>query len=149
MGVFGPNNGNPYIPKPLIQDLQINNNLDNNNNLNNINGINFNENKNDINIIDERNLQSLNPSQLHSQFNNKPPKVYSNMLSSQEREEIRIEIADTIYEIVSAKYPQEAAKITGMIFEKGIETMNMLLSKKEDLDEIVDRAYDMIVNNKK
>ena len=35
------------------------------------------------------------------------------------------------------------------INEKGIEKMNMLLSKKEDLEEIIDRAYEMIKNSKK
>ena len=71
------------------------------------------------------------------------------MLDSKEQEEIKIEIADSIYEIVYAKYPYEASKITGMISEKGIEKMNMLLSKKEDLDNMIERAYEMIVNSKK
>ena len=105
--------------------------------------------KNDIDIIAQRNLASLNPSQLHSQFNKPPINVYANMLDSKEQEEIRMEIADSIYEIVYAKYPFEASKITGMINEKGIEKMNMLLSKKEDLDDIIDKAYEMIVNSKK
>ena len=35
-----------------------------------------------------------------------------------------------------------------MIREKGYEKMNMLLSKKEDLNEIIDKAYEMIINNK-
>ena len=118
-------------------------NQNNNNYFNDLN------NKNDLDYIDQRNLEKLNPSQLHSQFNKPPINVYENMLDSKEREEIRIEIADSIYEIVYAKYPQEASKITGMINEKGIEKMNMLLSKKEDLDEIIDRAYEMIMNSKK
>ena len=105
--------------------------------------------KNEIDIIAQRNLETLNPSQLHSQFNKPPINVYANMLDSKEQEEIRMEIADSIYEIVSAKYPLEASKITGMINEKGIEKMNMLLSKKEDLEEIIDRAYEMIKNSKK
>jgi len=70
------------------------------------------------------------------------------MLNSNEQEEIRMEIADSIYEIVYAKYPHEASKITGMINEKGIEKMNMLLSKKEDLDEIIEKAYEMIMNSR-
>ena len=32
--------------------------------------------------------------------------------------------------------------------EKGIEKMNMLLSKKEDLDEIIEKAYEMIMNSR-
>ena len=35
-----------------------------------------------------------------------------------------------------------------MINEKGIEKMNMLLSKKEDLDEIIEKAYEMIMNSR-
>ena len=35
-----------------------------------------------------------------------------------------------------------------MIREKGYEKMNMLLSKKEDLNEIIDKAYEMINNSK-
>ena len=31
-----------------------------------------------------------------------------------------------------------------MIYEKGIEKMNMIFSKKEDLDDIIDKAYEMI-----
>ena len=105
--------------------------------------------KTEIDLLAQRNLEKLNPSQLHSQFNKPPINVYENMFDSKEQEEIRMEIADSIYEIVYAKYPFEASKITGMINEKGIEKMNMLLSKKEDLDEIIDRAYEMIMNSKK
>ena len=105
--------------------------------------------KDDINLIDQRNLQNLNPSQLHSQFNKPPINVYGpNMLNSKEQEDLVNEIADSIYEIVYAKYPNEASKITGMIKEKGYEKMNMLLSKQEDLNEIIDKAYKMIKNSK-
>ena len=105
--------------------------------------------KNDIDLIDQRNLQNLNPSQLLSQFN-KPPKILygPNMLNSKEQEDLINEIADSIYEIVYAKYPNEASKITGMIKEKGYEKMNMLLSKQEDLNEIIDKAYEMIKNSR-
>ena len=107
------------------------------------------EQKNDIDLIDQRNLQNLNPSQLLSQFN-KPPKILygPNMLNSKEQEDLINEIADSIYEIVYAKYPNEASKITGMIKEKGYEKMNMLLSKQEDLNEIIDKAYEMIQNSR-
>ena len=107
------------------------------------------EQKNEIDLIDQRNLQNLNPSQLLSQFN-KPPKILyqPNMLNSKEQEDLINEIADSIYEIVYAKYPNEASKITGMIKEKGYEKMNMLLSKQEDLNEIIDKAYEMIKNSR-
>ena len=138
----------PQRNRPQYRNFQNTNmrNMELNNN--ELDDINANQ-KNELDIIDQRNLQSLNPSQLHSQFNQPPINVYANMLDSKEQEEIRMEIADSIYEIVYAKYPYEASKITGMINEKGIEKMNMLLSKKEDLDEIIDKAYEMIINNKK
>ena len=124
------------------------NNMMNNQNNNFRNNINDSQ-KNDIDLIDQRNLQNLNPSQLLSQFNKPPINVYSpNMLNSEEQEDLVNEIADSIYEIVYAKYPNEASKITGMIKEKGYEKMNMLLSKQEDLNEIIDKAYEMIKNNK-
>ena len=124
------------------------NNMMNNQNNNFRNNINDNQ-KNDIDLIDQRNLQNLHPSQLLSQFNKPPINVYSpNMLNSEEQEDLVNEIADSIYEIVYAKYPNEASKITGMIKEKGYEKMNMLLSKQEDLNEIIDKAYEMIKNNK-
>ena len=66
------------------------------------------------------------------------------MLDSKEQEELTNEIADSIYEIVYGKYPNDASKITGMIKEMGIEKMNMLLSKQEDLDDIIDRAHELI-----
>ena len=95
--------------------------------------------------IDQRNLQLLNPSQLQSQFKYPPNTVYNReMIDSKENEEISNEIADSIYEIVYVKHPDEAAKITGMIKEMGIEKMNMLLSKKDDLLELIEKAYEMI-----
>ncbi len=143
-------NNHPFMRPPMIpMNNQRNRNFQNmNQNNNNNDFIDMNQ-KNDIDIIAQRNLASLNPSQLHSQFNKPPINVYANMLDSKEQEEIKIEIADSIYEIVYAKYPYEASKITGMISEKGIEKMNMLLSKKEDLDNMIERAYEMIVNSKK
>ena len=58
------------------------------------------------------------------------------------------EIADFIYETVCVKYPNEASKITEMIREKGFEKMNMLLSKQEDLYEIINKAYEMIKSSR-
>ena len=127
-------------------------------NLNNYNQegpINFDNNymnfpKKDQEKIDHRNLQNLNPSQLHSQFNKPPVSLISpNMLNSKEQEDLVNEIADSIYEIVLIKYPEEASKITGMIKEKGYEKMNMLLSKQEDLNELIEKAHEMINNSKK
>ena len=124
------------------------NNFPNKNNFNDSRNENY-RNKNEPEYIDQRNLQNLNPSQLQSQFNKPPINVYGpNMLNSKEQEDLINEIADSIYEIVCAKYPNEASKITGMIKEKGYEKMNMLLSKQEDLNEIIDKAYEMINNSR-
>ena len=134
---------NPFMRQQMMQMNQRNRNIQNmNQNIHNDFGE-INQ-KNELDLYAQRNLETLNPSQLHSQFNKPPINVYANMLDSKEQEEIRMEIADSIYEIVYAKYPNEASKITGMINEKGIEKMNMLLSKKEDLDDIIDKAYEMI-----
>lgn len=104
--------------------------------------------------IDQRNLENLNPAQLQSQFNTNQPVQHlfnPELFNHDENEEIANEIADSIYEFAYQKHPREAAKITGMIREMGIQKMNMLLSKKEDLYEMIDKAYDMIkdVNDKK
>ena len=126
-------------------DIRENYNMMNNNR----NDLNDNRQKNDNELIDQRNLQNLNPSQLLSQFNKPPVNLYGpNMLNREEQEDLVNEIADSIYEIVYAKYPNEASKITGMIKEKGYEKMNMLLSKQEDLNEIIDKAYEMIKNTR-
>ncbi len=102
------------------------------------------KNQNDkIEELDERNLQNLNPSQLQSQFKD-PTILVFNREMIDNNEEISNEIADSIYEIVYNIHPVEAAKITGMIKEMGIEKMNMLLSKNEDLKELIEKAYDMI-----
>ena len=139
VGMFGPNNGNPNNKKQNIVNDPKNRQEVKTDNIY-YNGQNKNE-KKEIEVIDERNLQSLNPKQLYSQFNHPPiPK----MINSEEQEEIKIEIADSIYEIVYSKYPDEAGKITGMIKETGLENMNMLLSKKEELYDVIDQAYDMI-----
>ena len=136
-----------------LSGLDQNNNdfhdMNNNNYINNFrNDLNDNRQKNDLEVIDQRNLQNLNPSQLLSQFNKPPINVFDpNMINSKEQEELINEIADSIYEIVFSKYPDYASKITGMIREKGYEKMNMLLSKREDLNEIIDKAYEMIKNN--
>lgn len=97
--------------------------------------------------IDQRNLENLNPAQLQSQFNTNQPVQHlfnPELFNHDENEEIANEIADSIYEFAYQKHPKEAAKITGMIREMGIQKMNMLLSKKEDLYEMIDKAYDMI-----
>lgn len=111
-----------------------------------MNNINFQQNKpkNYENTkIDHRNLQNLNKMQLQEQFNNKPP-VDLKFSNPENEEDYEIEIADSIYEIVSKKYPDEASKITGMIKEMGYEKMNMLLSQKEDLMKMIEKAYSML-----
>ena len=126
------------IPMPIMQPLPFMYNPQRQNI--------FIKNQNDKNEeIDQRNLQLLNPSQLQSQFKYPPNTVFNReMMDSKENEEISNEIADSIYEIVCVKHPDEAAKITGMIKEMGIEKMNMLLSKKDDLLELIEKAYEMI-----
>ncbi len=126
------------IPMPIMQPLPFMYNPQRQNI--------FIKNQNDKNEeIDQRNLQLLNPSQLQSQFKYPPNTVFNReMMDSKENEEISNEIADSIYEIVYNYHPDEAAKITGMIKEMGIEKMNMLLSKKDDLLELIEKAYEMI-----
>ena len=129
------------------QDKMNNNQINQKYNKNNENNDNNND-DNDIDVIDERNLQNLNPSQLLSQFNKPPINIYNEeMFNFEEKEDLVNEIADAIYEIVYAKYPKEASKITGMIREKGYQKMNLLLSKQEDLNEIIEKAYKMIKSN--
>lgn len=100
--------------------------------------------------VDQRNLQNLNPAQLQSQFNtNQPVQHFNSELFNDDNEEIANEIADSIYEVANQRHPKEAAKITGMIKEMGIQKMNMLLSKKEDLYEMIDKAYEMINESEK
>lgn len=100
--------------------------------------------------IDQRNLQNLNPAQLQSQFNtNQPVQHFNSDFFNDDNEEIANEIADSIYEVANQRHPKEAAKITGMIKEMGIQKMNMLLSKKEDLYEMIDKAYEMINESEK
>ncbi len=100
--------------------------------------------------IDHRNLENLNPAQLQSQFNTNQPVQHlfnPEMCNVEENEEIANEIADSIYEIAFKQHPKEASKITGMIKEMGVHKMNMLLSKKEDLIELIEKGYDMIVKS--
>ena len=139
---------NPFMNPQMMQKSQWNKNYQkmNQNNNNNNNYFNDMNKKNDIDIIAQRDLEKLNPMQLQSQFNKPPINVYENMFNSNEQEEIRMEIADTIYEIVSAKYPVEASKITGMIREMEIKKMNNLMSKIDDLNSLIDQAYEMLKN---
>ena len=126
-----------YMNNNKTQKEKMNNNWYNimMNNQNNLKNDLNDRQKNDIDLIAQRILQNLNPSQILSQFNKSPINVYGpNMLNSEEQEDLVNEIADSIYEIVYAKYPKEGSKLTGMIKEKGYEKMNMLLSKQEDLE---------------
>ena len=129
---------------PNISSMQSPNIFINQNERNNIQK-NINEKYDEI---DQRNLQNLNPLQLQSQFKDPPNTVFNReMIDSKENEEISNEIADSIYEIVYNIHPNEAAKITGMIKEMGIEKMNMLLSKKDDLLDLIEKGYEMIIND--
>ena len=130
---------------PNISSMQSPNIFINQNERNNIHK-NINEKYEEI---DQRNLQNLNPLQLQSQFKDPPNTVFNGeMIDGEENEEISNEIADSIYEIAYNIHPNEAAKITGMIKEMGIEKMNMLLSKKDDLYDLIEKGYEMIKNDK-
>ena len=130
---------------PNISSMQSPNIFINQNERNNIHK-NINEKYEEI---DQRNLQNLNPLQLQSQFKDPPNTVFNGeMIDGEENEEISNEIADSIYEIAYKIHPNEAAKITGMIKEMGIEKMNMLLSKKDDLYDLIEKGYEMIKNDK-
>ena len=100
--------------------------------------------------IDQRNLQNLNPAQLQSQFNTNQPSQHlfnPEMFNHDENGEIANEIADSIYEFAYQRHPDEAGKITGMIKEKGIQKMNLLLSQPDDLIKIIDQAYELIMQS--
>ena len=90
-------------------------------------------------------LEKLNYSDLQNQFNDSPRQIYNSDMINQ-NEEIANELADSIYEIVEQKYPNDASKITGMIREMGIEKMNNLMSKTDDLNSLIDQAYEMLKN---
>ena len=101
--------------------------------------------------IDQRNLENLNPTELKSQFNTNQPVQHlfnPEMFNHDENEDIANEIADSIYDFASQRHPDEAAKITGMIREMGIQKMNLLLSQPDDLIQMIDQAYEMIMKNK-
>jgi hypothetical protein len=51
------------------------------------------------------------------------------------------EAAGQIYEIIDQKYPEYAGKITGMIVEMGLQEMQKLLSRTDQLDNVIDEAY--------
>lgn len=105
-------------------------------NINNFNGMNK-----QVEEIDQRNLQNLNPEQLQSQFCGQAL-LHPDLIN--QKEDTANEIADYIYEIAHQIHPQEAAKITGMIKEMGVQKMNLLLSKNEDLLEMIEKGYEMI-----
>jgi hypothetical protein len=140
--MFNPNlpNQNNIFNYPFFN----NNNMMNNNNINNKNNNDFSM-KSDLKHIEQRNLEKLNYSDLQKQFNDNPRQIYNSDMINQ-NEEIANELADSIYEIVEQKYPNDASKITGMIREMGIEKMNNLMSKIDDLNSLIDQAYEMLKN---
>ena len=140
--MFNPNlpNQNNIFNYPFFN----NNNMINNNNINNKNNNDFSM-KSDLKHIEQRNLEKLNYSDLQKQFNDNPRQIYNSDMINQ-NEEIANELADSIYEIVEQKYPNDASKITGMIREMGIEKMNNLMSKIDDLNSLIDQAYEMLKN---
>ena len=144
------NINNNYINsnKYNVNNNNVNNNNVNNNNLydNDFDDNDFNDNDfNDIILKKEDNNISLKP----SEFNSVPKCIYNADAQEVEKnEEILLDISDTIFQIVYEKYPSEASKITGMIKEFGVNKMNLLLSKPDDLNNIIEKAYKMIMEVK-
>lgn len=133
-------NVNSFIDINSTNNLNLNNNTNNsiNNSLNDISNIAEKENNEKDKIL-------LKP----SEFNSPVLCLYnSNNQEYENKEENIYEISDSIYQIVQEKYPNEAGKITGMIKELGFKKMNLLLSKPDDLNEIIERAYKMIMDIK-
>ena len=130
------------------------NNLDNNNSHGPNN--NFKLNNKDLkldNIQKEKNISKPENNTIllkPSEFNSSPKCIYNADTKKDENiEENIIDISDSIYQIVYDKHSQEAGKITGMIKELGFKKMNLLLSKPEELDKIIEKAYNMILESKK
>ena len=131
-------NNNSYIDINSINNLNNNTNTNNSKNNSLSNNINENQNNKNSKIL-------LKPSEFVSPvlcFYN------SNNQEYETKEENIYEISDSIYQIVQEKYPNEAGKITGMIKELGFKKMNLLLSKPDDLNEIIEKAYKMIMDIK-
>lgn len=154
-------NNNQFILNNNLNNNRINKNMNNNllnNSNNNNNRINNNENKNLLNKnnkIDENQDTQKNENEdekilLKSWEFNSPAKCYYNAYIQKDdiNEENLIEISDSIYQIVYDIHPKEAGKITGMIKELGLNKMNLLLSKPDDLNQIIEKAYNMIIETK-
>ena len=146
---------NPIFNKNLNNNL--NNNIDynifknlNNNNYNQINNINnFSNDKTNKKINNSQKEKNIKIYLKPSEFDT-PPKCYYNSNNQKffNYEENIVEISDSIYQIVHEKYPKEAGKITGMIKDLGLSKMNLLLSKPDDLNEIIEKAHNMIIEAK-
>ena len=127
-----------------------NNKIFNSNNLNNSKNKSINNSINDIsNVTEKQNNKSDKILLKPSEFISPTLCLYnSNNQEYENTEENIYEISDSIYQIVQEKYPNEAGKITGMIKELGFKKMNLLLSKPDDLNELIERAYKMIMDVK-
>ena len=138
--VFNKNKYNNLNNKYKIVNNSDNNKVNKNNSNTNI----INEKLNLPKKIDEAKI-ILKPSEFNS-----PAKCFynSDIQSNDNNEENIIEISDYIYQIVYEKHPKEAGKITGMIKDLGLKKMNLLLSNPNDLNEIIEKAYSMIINSK-
>jgi hypothetical protein len=129
------------------------NNLDNNNSHRPNNNFKLNNDLKSDNIQKKMNISKPEKNtiaQKPSEFNSSPKCIYNADTKKDENiEENIIDISDSIYQIVYDKHSQEAGKITGMIKELGFNKMNLLLSKPEELDKIIEKAYNMILESKK
>ena len=140
------NNINQY------NNISSNNNINNiyNNNYNTINNTIYNNSKNNSkqNKMIIPNSENNKMLLACSEFNSAPKCIYNSENQNIENNENIIDISDSIYQIVYEKYPYQAGKITGMIKELGLNKMNLLLSKPDDLNKIIDKAYNMVIEVK-
>ena len=85
--------------------------------------------------------------------NNAPNINYNDLTNSNFKgnnsEQMITYLCDCIYSIVYKKYPNEASKITGMIKELGPKQIISLLSNPDYLNQIIEKGYNMIIDNKK
>ena len=159
------NDNNEKVNKNYLKNIPLNN-LNNITNLNNniIYNQNFSRNNN-INenqfiynnnpYIQNNNFSNIHPNDNYPQnFNNlliqnsNPFNESGQNLQGNNAQTILTNLCDTIYNIVSKKYPNEAGKITGMIKDLGPNQMISLLSNIEHLNTVIEKAYNMIINKK-
>ena len=159
------NDNNEKVNKNYLKNIPLNN-LNNITNLNNniiykqnfSRNNNINENQfiyNNNPYMQNNNFSNIHPNDNYPQnFNNlliqnsNPFNESGQNLQGNNDQTILTNLCDTIYNIVSKKYPNEAGKITGMIKDLGPNQMISLLSNIEHLNTVIEKAYNMIINKK-